>query len=127
MKGETEATDAGESLYAAATTILPLRNDPNGFLGSVALTAGAGNGRFRREDDILASRERVNPFFSAGVRLAEQGSLITSWTGQDLIVGLSVVPFRGVPLFVTPGVADLTTEPRFIIGIGFGVDYSSIL
>lgn len=126
MRGEEEATDAGRSIYGSVTSILPVREDPTGFLGSVALTVGVGNGRFRRESDILAGRERWNPFASGGVRLADQASVITSWTGQDLAAGFSIVPIRGYPLFVTPSVADLTTEPRFIIGVGYGLDYASI-
>ncbi len=126
MRGDEEATDAGRSIYGAVTSVLPLREDPTSFVGSVAITAGLGDGRFRRESDILAGRDRWNPFFSGGVRIADQASLITSWTGQDLAAGFSIVPIRGVPLFVTPSVADLTTEPRFIIGLGYGIDYASI-
>jgi hypothetical protein len=126
MEGEEEATDAGRSLYLAGTSVFLLRPDPSGFLGSAAVTVGVGNGRFRRESDILADRERVNAFTSIGVRIAEQASVIGSWTGQDLVAGLSIVPFRRVPLFVTPGVADLTTEPRFILGVGYGFDFSGL-
>jgi len=125
MEGEDEATDAGRSLYVAGTKVFRWRPDPASFLGSGAITVGAGNGRFRRESDILADRERVNPFGSLGVRVVERASMITSWTGQDLVVGLSIVPFRSVPLFVTPGIADLTTTPRFILGVGYGFDYSN--
>jgi hypothetical protein len=126
MAGEEEATDAGRSLYLAGTSVFLLRPDPSSFLGTAAVTAGIGNGRFRRESDILNDRERVNPSFSAGVRVAEPASVVASWTGQDLVAGVSLVPFRRVPLFITPGVADLTTSPRFILGIGYGFDFSPL-
>jgi hypothetical protein len=126
MEGESAATDAGTSLYAAASHVRGLRSDPGSFLGSAALTLGAGNGRFRRESDILSDRDHVNLFASAGVRLARPLSAVATWTGQDLVAGVSIVPLPRLPLFVTPAVADLTTSPRFILGVGYGFSYSSL-
>jgi hypothetical protein len=126
MEGGGEATDAGRSLYLAGTKAFRLRPDPSSFLGSGAITIGAGNGRFRRESDILADRERVNAFGGVALRVMDRASVIGSWTGQDLVAGLSIVPFRDIPLFITPGVADLTTTPRFILGLGYGFNYSSL-
>ncbi len=125
MEGGGEATDAGRSLYLVGTKVFRLRPDPASFLGSGAVTLGAGNGRFRREGDILDERERVNPFGSLSFRVMDRASVIGSWTGQDLVAGFSIVPFRSIPLFVTPAVADLTTTPRFVLGIGYGFSYSS--
>jgi hypothetical protein len=79
-----------------------------------------GTGRFRTEHQILNSHDTVNPFGGFSLRLAQPASLLADWTGQDLDAGLSVVPFRRVPLVITPGVADLTTTPRFIVGVGYG-------
>jgi hypothetical protein len=124
--GTDLATDAGSSLYGAATHVMVLREDPASAFGSVTATAGAGNGRFRREADIIDGRERVNAFGGVGVRLGEPFSGVASWTGQDLNAGLSIVPFRRVPFVVTPGLADLTTRPRFIMGAGYGVTFSSL-
>jgi hypothetical protein len=126
MEGERASSDAGTSVYVAASHIMRLRDDPGSFLGSAALTLGAGNGRFRRESDILAGREAVNLFASAGVRIAPPLSAVATWTGQDLVAGVSIVPLPRVPLFVTPALADLTTSPRFILGIGYGFNYSSL-
>jgi hypothetical protein len=119
-------SDAGRSLYVAGSRVFLLRNDPASFLGSLALTAGAGNGRFRSERDILEDRETISPFGSVGVRVLPQASVVTSWTGHDLVAGVSIIPLRRVPLFVTPAVADLTREPRFILGVGYGLNYGSL-
>jgi hypothetical protein len=126
MEGERAASDAGTSVYAAASHVMGLRSDPGSFLGSAAITLGAGNGRFRREADILADRDRFNLFGSAGVRVARPLSAVASWTGQDLVAGVSLVPLPRVPLFITPAFADLTTSPRFILGLGYGFNFSSI-
>lgn len=124
--GQDIATDAGTSLFAVASKVFRLREDPASVLGSMTLTAGAGNGRFRSEDDILNERETVEPFGSVAVRLGEPLSGVASWTGQDLNAGLSIVPLRRVPLFITPAFADLTTSPRFILGVGYGFNFTSI-
>lgn len=121
-----EATDAGTSTYAAVSKVFRLRSDPVTPFGSMTLTLGAGNGRFRTEDDILQGRESVGVFGGASLRVSEAAAAVASWTGQDLMAGVSVVPFRDVPLFITPALADLTTEPRFILGIGYGFNYASL-
>jgi hypothetical protein len=126
MEDEDIATDSGRSVYLVGTKAFLFRPDPGSFFGSGALTLGVGNGRFRRESDILDDDETINPFGSASLRIIEQASVIGSWTGQDLVAGLSIVPIPNVPLFITPGVADLTTDPRFIVGIGYGIDYSGL-
>ena len=51
------------------------------------------------------------------------------WPGQDLDIGLSVVPFRDFPLVLTPAIADITgsagtyntqysVRARFALGVG---------
>ena len=117
-------TDAGSSVYGVVSKVFFLSpHGPNAFR-SVTATLGAGNGRFRRESDVLEDREAVNVFGSLGVRLFEPFSVAASWTGQDLNAGVSVVPLPRVPLAVTVGAADLTTEPRLIVGAGYGFSYS---
>jgi hypothetical protein len=116
--------DAQSSLYVAATRLLRLRDDPRAPLSSVALTLGAGNGRFRSEADDAAGRESVNVFGAVGVRVLEPLSLVADWTGQDLNAGVSLTPLPRVPLVVTAGAADLTGSAgdgaRFILSVGFG-------
>lgn len=126
MEGEAFSTDAGRSVYGAGTKVFRTRTDPASFLGSGSVTLGVGNGRFRSEEDILDDDDTINVFGGGSVRLMEEASLIGTWTGQDLVAGLSIVPFRSIPLFITPGVADLTSEPRFILGVGYGFDYSGL-
>jgi hypothetical protein len=116
-------TDGGSSLYGALSHIFLLREESYQPLSSVAVTVGGGNGRFRRERDILDGRERVNGFASVGVRVLEPLSVVASYTGQDVAAGASVVPFRRLPVVVTVGAADLTTDPRLVAGVGIGLSY----
>ena len=123
-EGDAPWTDGGSSLYGAASKVFFLSpHGPNAFR-SVTGTIGVGNGRFRSESDVLDDREAVNVFGSVGVRWFEPWSLAASWTGQDLNAGISVVPLPRAPLAITIGAADLTTEPRLIVGAGFGFSYN---
>lgn len=124
--GTDEATDAGTSVYLVTSRIFQLRPAATDPFNLLTLTLGAGNGRFRRERDILDGVERVNLFGGASVRMLESLSLVGNWTGQDLVAGASWVPSPEWPVVVTPGVADLTTHPRFILGVGMGVDYAPL-
>lgn len=124
--GTDEATDAGTSVYAVTSKIFQLRPESTDPFSLLTLTLGAGNGRFRRESDILDGVERVNLFGGASLRMVESLSVVGNWTGQDVVAGLSWVPSREWPVVVTPGVADLTTRPRFVLGVGMGVDYAPL-
>lgn len=122
MEGETLFTDGGESVYAVASKVFFLRPGSNAF-NSVTASVGVGNGRYRTEDDVLDEEDRANVFGSLGVRVLEPLSVVGSWTGQDLNAGVSVVPIPRAPIVLTFGMADLTTEPRFIAGAGLGFSY----
>jgi hypothetical protein len=84
-----------------------------------------GNGRFRREEDVVAGRETVNVFGAVALRVAEPVSLTADWTGQDLYAAVSVRPVRRVPLVATVGVADITGSAgdgaRLIVSVGYGL------
>lgn len=124
--GSEEGTDAGTSLYAAGSRIFQLRPQATDPFSMLTLTVGVGNGRFRRESDILDGVERVNVFGSASLRMFRSLAAIGNWTGQDLVAGLSWVPTSEWPLVITPAVADLTTSPRFVLGVGVGFDYAPL-
>ena len=85
-------------------------------------TVGIGDGRFRREQDVFANKSTVNVFGSLGYRFHERFAAIVDYTGQDVALALSVVPFRCFPLVVTPGFADVAglagDGARFVLAIG---------
>lgn len=116
-------TDAGTSVYAVASKLVPLSSDPGAPFGSLVATVGVGNGRFRSEKAIMDGYESVNVFGGVAMRIAAPASAMASWTGQDLNAGISVTPIRKFPLVITAGAADLTTMPRPIFGMGFGFAY----
>lgn len=121
-----EATDAGQSVFASGSGVFHLRRYRSDPFNTLTLTLGVGNGRFRSEDDIIDDHETVNVFGGASVRVLEWFSVLTDWTGQDLVAGLSILPFHDHALVITPGLTDLTTKVRFILGVGYGFDYTSL-
>jgi hypothetical protein len=116
----TKGLDGGTSLYGVVSTAYK----------RVTVSAGLGGGRFRTESNIDNGIHRVNAFGSVGVHVAEPVSLIADWAGQDLALAASIVPFAGLPLFVLPGVVDVTGSAgdgaRFILGVGLGFRFAQV-
>jgi len=120
-------TDGGSSVYGVASKIFQLRENPADPFSRLTVSLGLGGGRFRSQDDIEDGDGTVNVFGSAGLQVADRVSLIGEWTGQDLNLGVSFVPFRGLPLVITPAVADVTGNAgdgaRFILGVGYAISF----
>jgi hypothetical protein len=120
-------TDGDQSVYGVVSKVFRLRENPNDPFGRLTASVGLGGGRFRSEDDIEDKEGSTNVFGSVGLQVVEPVTLIADWTGQDLYLGASIVPIQGVPLVITPAVADVTgnagEEPRFILGIGYGLSF----
>ena len=120
-------TDGGSSMYGVLTSDIPFRSDPDAFLSGVTLSAGVGNGRFQREQAFYDGKRGVNGFGSIGVHVYRPISLIADWTGQDLMLGASIVPFARIPFFLTPSFADVTGSAgdgaRFAMGAGFDFSF----
>ena len=53
-------------------------------------------------------------------------SFITEWTGQDLALGLSIAPFKNIPLTITPALRDVAGAgdgARFVVGTGMAFKF----
>ncbi len=117
------------SYYAVATNIFHTREDINAPFSRVALTGGIGSGVFLRFDPRLnpgESNRGFNVFGSIGVRIARPISAIVEWTGQDLGVGLSIAPFKDIPLVITPAIRDIAGAgdgARFILGTSIAINF----
>jgi len=120
-------TDGDQSVYGVVSKVFRLRENSSDPFSRLTASVGLGGGRFRSEDDIEDKEGSTNVFGSVGLQVVEPVTLIANWTGQDLYLGASIVPIQGVPLVITPAVADVTgnagDEPRFILGIGYGLSF----
>lgn len=121
-------TDAGTSTYGVVTKRFQLRESTEEPFSRVTVSLGLGNGRFRFEDDFNNDVDTVNVFGSVGVRVHPQVSAIADWSGQDLTLAASIVPFRNIPLVLTPAIADITGSAgdgaRFRLGVGYSHFFS---
>lgn len=121
------ATDSATGYYGVVTKKFSLQEDVQQPFSQLFVSAGVGSGQFRSELDISEDRNSVGLFGSVAVRVAEPISAIAEWSGQDLTLGLSIAPFREVPLVVTPAITDITGKAgdgsRFILGIGYGISF----
>lgn len=121
----TGFVDFEDSIYGSVSHLVRTRESINKPFSRIALTAGVGSGRFRTEDDVFDDRDTVGVFGSAAVRVAEPVSAIVEWTGQDLAVGLSIVPFKDIPIVLLPAVRDITGAgdgSRFVMGAGISFE-----
>jgi len=113
--------DFENSVYGSVTKIVRTQDDINKPFSRIALTAGVGNGQFRSENDVATDSGGINVFGNVAVRVAKPVSVIAEWSGQDLGVGVSIAPFKNIPLVITPAVRDLVGAgdgPRFVLGTG---------
>jgi hypothetical protein len=118
--------DFENSVYGSATKIFRTRDDINLPFSRVAVTAGIGNGQFRSESAVTDGADGVNVFGNVAVRVAQPVSLIAEWSGQDLGVGVSIAPFKNIPLVITPALRDITgagNGARFVLGTGMAFKF----
>ena len=113
--------------YGVVTKRIRLKDNVQGPLSLIYLSAGAGGGQFRSETDVLNKVDTVGFFGSVAVRVVEPVNVIAEWSGQDLSMGLSFAPWRNLPLVITPAVSDITGNAgngvRFVLGVGYGFSF----
>ncbi|NJN72827.1 MAG: hypothetical protein HC799_08505 [Limnothrix sp. RL_2_0] len=116
----TSRHDFQHSLYGSLTKVFRTRESLDQAFSRVAVTAGLGSNQFRSNGAVNAGEDSVNVFGNVAVRVAKPVSFITEWTGQDLGVGLSIAPFKNLPLVITPALRDVfgNRESRFVLGVG---------
>jgi hypothetical protein len=120
-------TDGGSSLYGVLTKRFPISRDLRKPFSEIYTSVGVGGGQFRSESDINDGNQTVGVFGSVAVRVLEPVSVITEWTGQDMTIGVSIVPFKNLPFVIIPAVTDITGSAgdgaRFIFGAGYSFSF----
>ncbi len=124
-------TDSRRSLFGVASKQFSLRDSPDDFFSSLTASLGLGTGRFIPEGDYLSGENGVNVFGSVGLRIAEPVGVVADWTGQDLVLAASLVPFKRIPLVISTGFADVLGTAgdgaRFVAGAGMGLHVPSYI
>lgn len=86
--------------------------------GGLMLTLGVGDGRLGRADDP----EQVAPFMSIGYAFTRRTSVIVDYAGESTNVGLSIVPWRTLPISAVLGMTDVgerRADSEFAMGLGY--------
>jgi hypothetical protein len=121
--------DTVSTVYGVATKAFPL--NPGSAVNKMPLTVslGIGGGRFRSYEAADKGSTSLGVFGSLGLQVAPQAALVSTWTGRDLNVGVSFVPVKKLPIFVTAGAANVfgnnDTNRLFTFSIGMGFNYSN--
>ena len=118
--------DFEDTIYGVATKIFRTRKNLNSAFSRVAVSVGLGNGIYRTFEAFQDDEEQINVFGSLAFRVAQPVSLITEWTGSDLAFGLSVAPFKNIPLTITPALRDVVggdESINFALGVGVGFPF----
>ena len=122
----TDGTDGGDSRYVVASTVVGLRQRIGAPLSAATVSVGLGDDRFLSEAQFARRAGGVNVFGSLALRLIPSVSGLVNWSGQDLNLGLSVAPFRRVPVVLTPVMLDVTGRAgdgvRGAVAGGLGYD-----
>lgn len=120
-------TDGGSSVFGVVTKRFVLKQDRTKPFSELYTSLGVGGGQFRSEFDINSGVESVGVFSSIALKVAQPISFITEWSGQDLTIGTSIVPFRNLPFAIVPAVTDITGSAgdgaRFILGLGYSFSF----
>lgn len=121
-----DSNDAPETVYGVVTKAFDLRPNYNNPL-PLTVTGGIGTGGFRSKGAIDAKDNAPNFFGSVGLRIIPQLSVINTWTGNQLNMGISSAPFRQVPFTLNVGAGDVTNNRgngvRFLMSGGFGYSF----
>ncbi|MCT7967976.1 hypothetical protein NG799_16820 [Laspinema sp. D1] len=125
------ASDTGRSFYSAVSKVLIFDEDLEKPFSLGFVTLGVGNGVFRTEGNVDPTDElggtQLNIFGSFATSMGSQAHAIAEWTGQDLTMGLSVVPFKRIPLVASFGLNDLTGNAgdgvRLNLSIVYGISF----
>ena len=115
-----------QSYYLVATKIFTLDEDLTQPFSVLYTSIGSGTGRFLSTETVdLYGGNGVNVFGSAAIQVVQGINGIFEWSGKDIDIGLSFVPFRDFPLVITPAVVDITGNAgdgaRFVITANIGL------
>lgn len=117
--------DTEPSVYLAGTRVLNVRDAAT--FNRATINLGLGNGRFQSASDFAAGETGIGFFLSSSIQVNEWSSAIVDYTGAQVNLALSFVPFAKLPLVITPSMNDITGEAgdkaRLALGAGMSWKY----
>ena len=116
-----DSNDAGKSsIYAVGTKVVGL--PVAGTKKNLVLNLGIGD-----QDFAEPGEDGVNLFGSAALYFTQQVSAIVDYTGRFTNLGVSVAPFKSLPLTATIGALNVGDRydagTEYAISVGYGVKF----
>lgn len=114
------------SYYAVGTKVIETKKSLSEPFSRVAVTVGVGGGvfnGFKTNDNPTQTKPGVGLFGSVSARVSDRVAVIGEYTGQDVAVGLSIVPFKDVPLVVTSAIRDIGSQDGARVTVGLGYSF----
>jgi peptidoglycan-associated lipoprotein len=136
------AAGARSSVFGVVSRTFEFAGNDFGMFRSLTWSVGLGSESFQLAADRNAGKHGVGVFSSFALRVTDLNSILVDWSGQDLGIGVSFVPFRTLQLILTPMITDVTgssnrgltpvagvsakTGPRFTLGVGYSFNQPSL-
>ncbi|WP_024546393.1 hypothetical protein [Picosynechococcus sp. NKBG15041c] len=122
-----DVVDTPNTIYGVASKTFALRPESDNQLPlSVSLGLGSGSFRTLTESRDFGPSNSPKVFGSLGLVINPTVSFATSWTGNQLNLGIGLAPFRA-PLTFTMGLTDVTNNTgnrlNFNINAGYALSW----
>ncbi len=119
-----DSTNAKDTFYGVVTKSFEL--EPDNAKNNLPLTVslGVGSGNFRSVGAINSGENSINIFGSLGLRVTPQFALTSSWTGNRLNLGGSLVPLKNTPVVFSTVLTDITDNVENASGFSFSAGYA---
>lgn len=115
------------SFYLSGNYLFYCKKDnPESPFSYVSVTAGIGNGYFRRDKNYTQyASGSFDPFGSVATPVFKGTNIIAEWNGYDIGTGISSIPYQKIPFVFTLEVTDLVFgSPRIIGSISLPFNFS---
>jgi len=119
-----ESSNNKDTIYGVVTKAFPLLPNNANHKLPLTISVGIGNGGFRSLGARETDENNVNIFGSLGLRILPQASLVSSWTGNRLNIGTSIIPFKNTPFIINGIFTDVTRNFDTGLGLSLSAGYS---
>ncbi len=107
--------------YVQASGRIQLKERNDDFLDYLYFNVGLGNGKFQERESFLSLKNENFKFYgSFAVQVLARTNCLIEWTGSELALAASVIPFRKLNFNFMTGITDLNfRKKRWIIVTGY--------
>ena len=118
-----DAGGTNSSVYGVVSKLFLLTPEDLVNPRILSFSVGVGGGRFRPFQDERNKKGTVGVFANIGYQVLPNVSAIVDWTGRELNLGVSYVPFSNIPFTITALAVDVAQSVgpavRYALTAGF--------